>query len=486
MSLSAIRTIAYREVNDTLTDWRILAPMFILSFILPQLLIAAAGFAIDFVGDANTIVLLVPFAMLLVGFIPASFSLITALETFVGERERNSLESLLAMPISDSTLYLGKLISSLLPPLLSSGVAMSVFAFTLRISRPDLFGPGLTFQFFIIVVLLILAKAVVMVAGAIIISTHTTSVRAANLLASFVLLPTAAIVQLEALLMIGRRWDVLLLVVLLLSVIAIALIRTGMGAFNREEILSREHEQLNLRQVKRTFTTFLREYQPAGVTPDLYSGAKLSLSRFYRQELPALLREYRLPLGVALLAALAGALSGGYIGQNFEVRGFERYLSNVGSSPAPGLGLVAYVFANNMRVTLFSSIFSLFVFGTFSFMVPAVAFAQVSFVASTLASRGGSWTALTPDSPLTFLLSYVVPHGIVELPTAILCSALGIRIGASLMSPPKGFTVGQNILWSLAQFFKVWVLVVLPLIFIASLIEGLISPNIIRALYDAR
>ena len=56
MSINAVRTIARREVTDTLSDWRILAPMFILSFILPQLLIAGAGFAIDFVGDPNTIV----------------------------------------------------------------------------------------------------------------------------------------------------------------------------------------------------------------------------------------------------------------------------------------------------------------------------------------------------------------------------------------------------------------------------------------------
>src|SRR5262249_43798645 len=128
MSISPIRTITRREVNDTLTDWRILVPIFILSFVLPEILIAAANFAVRFVGDQATISRLVPFVMLLVGFIPASFSLITALETFVGERERNSLEALLSMPISDNQLYLGKLISSLLPPLLSSYTAMVVFA----------------------------------------------------------------------------------------------------------------------------------------------------------------------------------------------------------------------------------------------------------------------------------------------------------------------------------------------------------------------
>src|SRR5262245_51974999 len=151
MSINAVRTIARREVTDTLSDWRILVPMFILSFILPQLLIAGAGFAIDFVGDPNTIILLVPFAMLLVGFIPASFSLITALETFVGERERNSLEALLAMPISDNALYLGKLLSSLLPPLLSSYMAMSVFALALRFGLPHLFAQGLTLEYLVVV-----------------------------------------------------------------------------------------------------------------------------------------------------------------------------------------------------------------------------------------------------------------------------------------------------------------------------------------------
>src|SRR5206468_1058906 len=173
MSMSAIRTIARREVSDTLSDWRILVPIFILSFILPELLIVAATFAINFIGDPNTVILLVPFAMLLVGFIPASFSLITALESFVGERERNSLEALLAMPISDNSLYLGKLFSSLLPPLLSSYLAMSVFALSLRFGLPALFAQGLTLEYLAVVLLLIGAKAVLMVAGAVIISSHT-------------------------------------------------------------------------------------------------------------------------------------------------------------------------------------------------------------------------------------------------------------------------------------------------------------------------
>ncbi len=483
MSMSAIGTIVQREIKDTLTDWRILLPIFILTIILPQLIIAPIRIAIQYVGDVSVIIRLIPFMMLLIGFIPASFSLIAALETFVGERERNSLEALLSMPISDNTLYLGKLISALLPPLMSALMAMTVFTLTLRVRFPDLFAEGLTFEYFVVVVMLITVKALVMVAAAVIISSHTTSIRAANLLASFVLLPTATMVQLEALLMIGQRWDMLWQAVIFLGVVAIALIRTGIGAFNREEILSREHEQLNLKHVNSTFRLFLREYQPAGFPPDMYTGEPFTARRFYLKELPALLREYRLALAVALLSALGGLALGGYIGQTYQVVALDRVLDAVGSAPDPGLRLVLFVFFNNLRVTLLSSVFSLFVFGAFSFLVPAVAFAQIGFVSSTLMERGGSWFALGDGSPLQFMLSYVIPHGIIELPAALLCAAMGIRIGASLMSPPKGFSVGQNILWSLAQFFKVWLLVVLPMILLGSLIEGLISPLVVRALY---
>ncbi|MFO7170059.1 MAG: stage II sporulation protein M [Chloroflexota bacterium] len=481
MSFSAIRTITRREVSETLTDWRILLPIFILVFILPQLLIAAADVTIEFVGDEGSIIRLIPFAMLLVGFIPASFSLITALETFVGERERNSLESLLSTPIDDSSLYLGKFFSALLPPLMSSCLAMCLFALTLRLREPELFALGLTFEFFIAVVLLIIAKAFVMVAGAVIISSHTTSIRAANLLASFVLLPTASAIQLEAILMIGGRWDVLWLAVLLLAGVAAALVRTGMAAFNREEILSREHEQLNLRRMAQTFAAFLREYQPAGVAPEQYTGAPFSLGRFYRRELPALLRDYRLPLAVALLAALAGVIFGGSFGGVFDRLGQSP--ARVGVIPEPNLAFGLLTGVLNAARMLFSCLLSTFSFGLFAFLVPFFAFAGVSYVSGALADAGGSWAALGPTSPLQFVLGYVLPHGLVELPAAILGAALGIRIGAAVMRPPSGFSVGQNILWALAQFCKVWLLVVLPMFLVAGVLQQLVSTQVIRALY---
>ena len=69
MSVSTIRTITRREVNDTVTDWRMLAPMFILAFVLPGA--DRRGKLRDPLHRRRYYrAVLVPFVMLLVGFIP--------------------------------------------------------------------------------------------------------------------------------------------------------------------------------------------------------------------------------------------------------------------------------------------------------------------------------------------------------------------------------------------------------------------------------
>ncbi len=482
--------IARRELRDSLTDWRVLAPSFVLTFIIPLALVAGTDFAVNFVGDAELVARLVPFAILLVGFIPATFSLIVALDSFVGERERNSLEALLSMPISDSHLYLSKLVSSCISPLLTCWSAMLVFALATSRIHPALYHYAMTPIILLQLVIMISIMTVLMVAGAVVISSHTSTIRAANLLASFVLLPVAVTIQLQALLIISRRWEVMWFVVLALIVVAMGLIRTGMAAFNREEILSREHEQFNFEVVKQNLARFFREYHPAGVSPDTYRGDPFSPRRFYTREFLPLLRELRLPLAMSLLAAMLGILTGWYIADDFRLigdlqEGADTVIASVGQPPLPRSSpwLALGIFANNIRVSLLSNIFSTFALGVFAFMVPFVAFTQIGFVSFKLAGLGGSWVSMGADSPLQFIVAYVLPHGIIELPTFILGAALGIRIGASLMSPPAPFTVGQNLLWAIGNFFKVWLLVLLPLTLLASLVEGLITPLVLHALY---
>lgn len=475
MTLFPIRAVARREMRDNVTDWRMLVPVLILTFAVPFAILAAALYMIRFVEDNGSVARIIPFGMLLSGFLPASFSLITALESFVGEKERNTLESLLAMPMSDSELYLGKLIAALLPPLGSAMLAIGTFGLWFRVLADQAIQDLVNNQIMWLIVILIAIKAIVMVAGAVIISSHTTTIRAANLLASFVLVPMSVVVQLEALVIIARQQQLLWNIFWALLAIAVMLVRTGMNSFNREEILSREHAGFNFKRIGWTFGRFWSEYRPAGVPPERYTTA-FSLRRFYRREFPRLMHEYRAPMVVSFIAVMTGLCFGYFAFGEYRARWLDNFLTAyIGSPDPPSIAMTLRIAANNVRIALFSNVLSLFCFGIFAFLVPAAAFAQIGYVAS--------WSAANGQSPWTFALAYILPHGLIELPMLILSAALGIRIGASVLYAPRGFSIGQNILWSLANFAKVFLFVLLPLTIVGALIEGLITPLVVRSLY---
>ena len=69
----------------------------------------------------------IPFLLMIVGFFPISVSLVIALESFVGEKERFSLEPLLASPLTDLQLYFGKMLAAMLPPLAASYMGIAVY-----------------------------------------------------------------------------------------------------------------------------------------------------------------------------------------------------------------------------------------------------------------------------------------------------------------------------------------------------------------------
>jgi uncharacterized membrane protein SpoIIM required for sporulation len=303
------------------------------------------------------------------------------------------------------------------------------------------------------------------------------------LLASFVLIPITVIITLHFPLFIANRWDLVRIMMAGLLVMTVALIRTGVKTFNREEILSREHEQLNLRATMQHFLLCFREYQPAGVPFSEYRGDDFSPGRFYRHELPTFAKELRVPFVLVLAGGVSGLLFGVYLGLNYTVNGLDIFLQEIGNPPKPGIGLALFIFVNNLRVSIFSNILSTFAFGILAFLVPLAAFLQIGLVAGTLARQSGNWLAMGADSPLQFVLAYVVPHGIIELPTFLLSAALGVRLGVSLLPPPGTFTVGQHMLWGLANFAKVWLLVLLPLVLLAALVEGLVTPLVVSWLY---
>ncbi len=475
--LSLVWVVTWREIRDTLRDWRLVAPILLLTLVFPIILNFGAKLTLNFVRRYNASIIgeqSIPFLLLVVGFFPISFSLVIALETFVGEKERKSLEPLLATPLSNTQLYLGKTLAAMIPPVVASylGIALYLFSLFLTIDyRPPVI---LVLQ----VMLLTTAEALVMVSGAVIVSSQTTSVRAANLLASFIILPMAFLVQAEAVILFWSRYELLWIILMALVVVDLILVRMGTRIFNREDLLGREVDSLNLRHSWRLFKRFLLNSSAA---QEAEGGPKLL--RFYRRDLPELLRVNKAALAVVSLSLVAALVMGWLFAvwyplpaEIFSVQDVSRetfdQFESVGFLPSFSTwGILTH----NVRSLLLAAGLALFSFGALAILLLMVPIVIIGFLMGQMALAG--------YSPLLFFAAFVLPHGVVELPAAILATALALRLGAAIMAPPPGMTVGQTWLQALARFIKGFVLLVLPLLVVAAFIEVNITPQVVLAIY---
>ena len=117
-------------------DWRIIVPIFILTLVFPLLMNFTAGRLLGFVSDygAKSSHAPVPFLLLVVGFFPPPFSCHCL--RLLSEEKRNSLP-LLATPLTNQQLYLGKMLAAVVPPhrqLLGIAVYLAGLAVTVSLS----------------------------------------------------------------------------------------------------------------------------------------------------------------------------------------------------------------------------------------------------------------------------------------------------------------------------------------------------------------
>jgi stage II sporulation protein M len=79
-------------------------------------------------------------------------------------------------------------------------------------------------------------------------------------------------------------------------------------------------------------------------------------------------------------------------------------------------------------------------------------------------------------NPLGFLSVGVLPHGVLEIPAAVIATAQAMRMGDIILSPPDEGGGVLGIVRQFGYFIKLLVAVVLPLLMISSLIEVNITP----------
>ena len=466
-ALLPVFRVTRREVQDSLRDWRIVVPIVILVLGFPVLADFVAQRGLRFVSQygANLVAeRLFPFLILVVGFFPSTFALVIALESFVGEKERRSLEPLLTTPLSDVQLYLGKLLASTLVPVGASylGIIASVVLLGVTVG----WWPG--FSMLLLAFALSAVQALVMVAAAVIVSSQSTSVRAANLLASFIIVPMALLLQVDAGLLLYGDERGLWFVTLALFVVSVLLVRLGTRLFSRERLLGEDLDELDLLSgIRLLWQAALPE---AGVL------------HVYQRDLPRLLKNLRCELLLTGIVLIGGSLSvGGWLSARFplpavalqmdtslDLKTLHTQVSQVGLLPALTPSAILWHNVKSLGVTPLLGLLSLGTLAQLLLLVPGTLIAYLGFQMARVISQ-----------PWMLLVITVLPHGLFELPAAVLATAQATRVGTILLRSPEEGGGVLGIARELGHFVKFFVIVVLPLLTIAALIEASVTPRLL-------
>jgi len=484
-TLSNALIVTRREVRDSVRDWRIMGPILLLTFLFPFFAQFVAGrfssylegFGAEILGDRT-----VPFLLMVVGFFPISISLVIALETFVGEKERRSLEPLLSTPLTNTELYIGKTLSAILPPLLASYAGMSVYLLFLMGAETVWKPPALLI---VQIFLLTTVQGLVMITGAVVVSSQTTSTRAANLLASFIIIPVTVLIWIESAIMflapdaesaggIGALWAL----IAGMMIVVLLLLRVGNSTFNREELLGKSLDSINLRAFFRRLWTGVRAVDESG-TP------ARNLLEWYRRSIPLSIRRLgaALPITVAVfLLALIGGFIFGMVGpwqlnlpQGLSLDAAATSIDSYTGILFQGNAIVG-IFMQNWRVLSLASALAVFTFGAGALILTPATYLILGFLISQIVLAG--------YSP-AFIVPAVLTHGIIEIPVIVIATAAALKLGAVITRPSGNVTVGGAWSAALTDVVKLWLGVLLPGLLLAAMLEALVTPIVVAAFISA-
>jgi uncharacterized membrane protein SpoIIM required for sporulation len=350
---------------------------------------------------------------------------------------------------------------------------VSIGIYLLLVSRREVAFPSP--YMLTLILLLTFAHAVLMVSSAIVISVQATTIRAANLLASFVVVPVAFLLQGETILIFWGNEDVLWYAIVGVTLLAGLLVRLGLSHFRREYLLGREIDTINLKWIGRTFS-------------DRFKGKASSIREWYRHEIPVSLKDLSQPLSIVIgLGIVAGIVSYWWVIRNVpayidlspeRISEFRMFIAdNLNNLDSLGERLPAPVlFLHNARTTVAFLLLGLVSFGTLG----------LTLFIGNIALVGGVMGAaqLVGYSPLLVFGAGILPHGIFELSAIFLATAATLKVGAQLVTPQPDKGLGEILLVALADWFRIFIGVVLPFLAVAALIEIYLTPVLIKLVFQ--
>ena len=131
---------------------------------------------------------------------------------------------------------------------------------------------------------------------------------------------------------------------------------------------------------------------------------------------------------------------------------------------------IPIIWYHNIRAILLATIIGLFSYGVVGILIVMLPFILIGYFTATVANIGISAT--------TFLTAFVLPHGIFEIPAILLAGGAILAMGGRLAAPSDGKKIGEGMLYSLADWAKIMVGLILPLLLVAAAVEALVTPQI--------
>jgi stage II sporulation protein M len=128
------------------------------------------------------------------------------------------------------------------------------------------------------------------------------------------------------------------------------------------------------------------------------------------------------------------------------------------------------VFWNNVRSLIAAGVLAMLSLGILALLLLLAPAVIVAYLGMQVGRLG--------VNPLLFVVLGVLPHGLLELPAAILATAQAMRMGDVLLAPPdKGGGIA-GVIREVGHFLKLFVALVLPLLLIAAWIEVNVTPRL--------
>jgi ABC-2 type transport system permease protein len=161
--------------------------------------------------------------------------------SFVGEKVERSLEPLLATPVSDVDVLLGKAIAAVVPSVVSMWIGVTVFMAIADIQAHDTLGYWFFPNATALIAMLLLIPLVAMTSAevSVLVSARASDVRAAQQTSTLLVIPFAALYVASEIGAITLDPGSMLALAAALLVLVVALFFAARAAFNREEILTR-------------------------------------------------------------------------------------------------------------------------------------------------------------------------------------------------------------------------------------------------------